>query len=93
MPRHTEEAAESFNRSQLETVEEKEKPSSAKFKKGMKLEMVDPINLNAITVGTIVKVFSRSTFCRLTLLLDTGLVLEIFVCSLVKLERSCRLPG
>ena len=62
MPRHTEEATESFNRFQLETVEEKEKPSSAKFKKGMKLEMVDPINLNAITVGTIVKVFSRASF-------------------------------
>ncbi|XP_063727909.1 lethal(3)malignant brain tumor-like protein 2 isoform X1 [Symsagittifera roscoffensis] len=60
MPRHTEEATESFNRFQLETVEEKEKPSSAKFKKGMKLEMVDPINLNAITVGTIVKVLRNN---------------------------------
>ena len=54
MPRHSPEPGKNFNVLQFEQTEKTTK--TPKFKKGQKLEMVEPSTLNCITVGTIVKV-------------------------------------
>ncbi|XP_075259746.1 MBT domain-containing protein 1-like isoform X2 [Convolutriloba macropyga] len=52
IPTHKQELGASFNIPPFEKPQDK----TSKFKKGMKLEMVDPLTLNNIRVGTIVKV-------------------------------------